>query len=84
MTDFEKWYKITKASAETAGTQPKIRDFMAVQVVDNFQDLLLLGFTVALWLVGVYGSLGPDGKTFTLHAAELCLGVFLGRFKKRS
>ena len=83
-----KTYSATKNESQQGSSEnkAKILEYILIKLTDNFLvvaifSLCLLGGWVGLFKID--NSTNPDKVNWALHAAELCLGVFLGLLKKK-
>lgn len=81
------WAVFAKSSKESSagGTPPKVSDYFAIKLVDNWIALavlfLVLVFTGLALIVDGRSDGGKELGTWLTHSAGLCLGVFLGLLK---
>jgi hypothetical protein len=81
MKDWAEYSKSKTTGGSTENSKPSIREYMLIKLTDNFLAVAVFVLCVIFAAIGIFGK--QDNNTaWTLHAAELCLGVFLGLLKK--
>lgn len=83
MKDWSDYTKTKTTSGSSEDSKPSIKEYMLIKLTDNFLAFAVFILFIILFSVGLFAELGTK-TDWTLHAAELCLGVFLGLLKKQS
>lgn len=79
MKDWNEYTKVVSEAKTATGKSPKIGGYILVKLTDNFLVVGLVMLTLIFAGIGIfYETNEPEKTNWSLHAAELCLGVFLG------
>lgn len=83
MKDWSQYAKTVKDSHQTGGAEPKISSYLAIKFVDNLLPLSVFILTMVFSIIALFviDTENQQKLNWALHAAELCLGVFLGLLK---
>lgn len=84
MKDWNTFAKTHHEHVATTSDKPKVRDYILLKTTDNMLAISVFILTLIFAYVGLF-QFNSDGNAdkvnWALHAAELCLGVFLGLLK---
>jgi hypothetical protein len=84
MTDWASFTKIHGERIATTGEKPKITHYLVVKATENMLKISVFILILLFAYIGIYGATtqtDANKMNWALHAAELCLGVFLGLLK---
>lgn len=83
MKDWSQYAKTVKDSHQTGGVEPKISSYLAIKFIDNLLPISVFVLTIIFSTIALFViDAGNQQKlNWAMHAAELCLGVFLGLLK---
>jgi len=84
MDDWNTFAQISKQTHPTGdGGQPKVLNYLAIKFIDNFLTVSVFLLTVFFSIIALFvlDSANQEKLNWALHAAELCLGIFLGLLK---
>lgn len=83
------WSNFNKIYAETYSTTqdnkgPSVFKYLLIKATENWilAVLIIFVFIFAIWGLFIIDNTNEEKINWCLHAGELCLGVFLGLFKK--
>jgi hypothetical protein len=84
MKDWSEFAKTAQATAESVGTAPSAWQYIIIKATDNFLAISVFILTLIFAYVGLFTftDIESDKASWSLNAANLCLGVFLGLLKK--
>ncbi len=81
----KEWTEYSKAARapEKGGAEPSIWGYVAIRLIDSMLPVSVLVLTLIFFFTALFFIKDTDGTrlNWALHAAELCLGVFLGLLK---
>lgn len=81
MKDYQRSYQTVAGSAATTGQKPSVWVYLVIRLADNIAIVLLFALTLTFAAVGLCApSTNTEAIKWSLDAAKLCLGVFLGVF----
>ena len=78
MEDWSNYAKTVTDAKTSTGETPKVGGYILIKITDNFIVVGLVILMVAFAVVGIFFADDTEKINWTLHASELCLGVFLG------
>jgi len=79
MQDWSAYVKSTSQAKTTTGETPKVGGYILIKITDSFLIIGLVILTLLFAGIGIfYETTNTEKTNWALHAAELCLGVFLG------
>ena len=83
MKDWNTFAKTHHEHVVTSSEKPKVFDYVLLKFTDNMLEVGVFSLTIVFAYVGLFAmnETQTDRVNWALHAAELCLGVFLGLLK---
>jgi hypothetical protein len=84
MKDWDNFARTYREAAKTTGTTPSKWDYLIIKATDNSLAISVFILTIFFASIGLFyfDSTQPQQTNWSLHASELCLGVFLGLLKQ--
>jgi len=83
VNDWEQFARTTQDTAKVAGAKPSAWQYLLIKATDNSLEIAVFVLTLIFTYIGlfIFDSTQLEKTNWALHAAELCLGVFLGLLK---
>lgn len=73
--------KIHRNNVSASSGKPPITEYLIIQAADNALAISVLFLLLFFAGCALFSSLPDEVLKWAIHAAELCLGVFLGLLK---
>ncbi|HET9569786.1 MAG TPA: hypothetical protein VFP20_00030 [Bacteroidales bacterium] len=84
MKDWSEYLKVVSEAQATTGERPKVGGYILIKITDNSLIIVLILLTLIFSGLGLFLKCDtPDKTSWAFHAADLCLGVFLGVISTR-
>lgn len=83
MKDWNLFAKTHHDHVATSGEKPRVIDYVFLKITDNMLEIGVFCLTLIFAYIGLFSmnETQTSKVNWALHAAELCLGVFLGLLK---
>lgn len=82
MSDWSDYTDTKTKARKTTGTAPTIIEYIFFKITNKALEVFLILLIVMFTSIAIISN-NQQMVTFSLHAVELCLGVFLGMFTNR-
>lgn len=83
----KEWTAYTKSKNSDGSSEgndkPNILEYILIKATDNFLAIAVFILCIIFGLIGLFCNLNGASATWSLHASELSLGVFLGLLAKK-
>ena len=81
MKDWTEYSKAKVVVGSSENAKPNVFEYMLIKLTDNSLAASVLFLCILFALIGLFCDRN-ENTAWTLHASELCSGVFLGLLKK--
>lgn len=83
----KEWTAYTKSKnidgSSEGNDKPSIVEYILIKTTDNFLAIAVFILCIIFGFIGLLCNLDGESTTWSLHASELSLGVFLGLLSKK-